>query len=963
MRIALNLYCRASCIPLVLVGLLVSAPAKALDAYETSDESSQQSIVVSGTRIARSDLDNPMPINVIEMDNYLKVGITHPYDALQQDPAISPGTGLSNSYGGAADAGIQTVSLRNMGTARTLTLVDGKRRVPGSSGTAAVDLNMISPALIERIEVVTGGAAAIYGADAVTGVVNVITKDSIDGLHINATTGISQQGDGARTTVSLATGGEFADNRGSFTIGGSWSKTNPIFSGDRDFSRNRILFQSNPLNTGANDGIVDSIMIKDFRQLFVGYQPSFYEAATDTVFIVDPINNVVREPIGGTKITSGTTAFWSGGEGGQLEDKRMLRSGLEAFTASAKVKYDISDAITYRGRFDYGRSNYSSSTSVFRQDFRANTMNNAGGDVALLDNPFVPTALADYMNANDLDRLNISRAYYNFPQIQTLHTYESMTLEQGLEGKLADRLNWNAFFQYGRTTDDMSLTNTPIASRYVAARDVISDPVSGVPVCRDENARAAGCVPLNIFSQEALTQAQKDWMLTTRTMNYEVTQKIFGAGLSGTAFSLPYGDVAFATGIERRIETVDRQDDPRAASGDVAYFGLVGPIPSMKADQTITELYGEAVIPLLADLPFIRRLDVEGAYRYSHYKDTFGGTNTWKVGATWDVGSGLVLRGVRSRSVRAPNFGELYGPQTSSASGSPADTCMGVAYHLSPTRTANCKALGIDAPLAYNQLGPVIISGGNPDLNPETADTLTLGAVYQPRFLPGLAVTADYWDISISDVIASFGSADVYRLCTDLPSIDNVFCQSTERDPVTKLATIQRTFLVNAQELKRSGIDFGLHYRRAIGGGQLGIALRASYLLEAMTSTTPGLEAGDVISTGNYSNPRLKGTMMVNYGTEKLDIALNTRFIGSAKYTVGRTITAESYEPDLYNIGAAVYNDLSIGFQPDERFKFSVGVQNLFNVEPKEIAAIQYGGGGIYDTIGRYFFTNVKLAL
>lgn len=948
----------------IVAGIALAVPAAAMDVGADDGASAEgDTIIVSGSRIAREDLDNPMPVNVIAMDNYLKVGITHPYDALQQDPTISPGTGLSNSYGGANDAGIQTVSLRNMGTARTLTLVDGKRRVPGSSGTAAVDLNMISPALIDRIEVVTGGAAAIYGADAVTGVVNVITKDRIEGLHIHATTGISERGDGARTTLSAATGGQFSEGRGSFTLGASWSKTNPIFSGDRDFSRNRILFQSNPLNSGANDGIIDSIMIKDFRQIFVGYQPSFYDAATDTVFIVDPVNNVVREPIGGTKITTGTTAFWSGGEGGQLEDKRMLRSGLEAMTLSAKAKFEISDALTYHARFDYGRTNYSSSTSVFRQDFRANTMNNFGGDVALLDNPFVPSALADYMISNGLDRLNISRAYYNFPKIDTLHTYKSLTIEQGVEGKLSNRLNWNAFFQYGRTTDNMALTNTPIASRYVAARDAVADPISGQAICRDDAARAAGCVPLDIFSQDALTSAQKNWMLTTRRMNYEISQKIFGAGLSGTAFRLPNGDVAIAAGVERRIESVDREDDPRAASGDVAYFGLVGPIPAMKARQSITEIYGEIVIPVLKDLPLIRRLDVEGAYRYSHYDGTFGGTNTWKLGGSWDVGGGLVLRTVRSRSVRAPNFGELYGPQTSNASGSPADTCMGVAYNLTPTRAANCKALGIDAPLAYNQLGPVIISGGNPDLKPETADTLTLGAVYQPRFIPGLDLTVDYWDISISDVIASFGSGDVFRLCTDLPTINNVFCQSTERDPVTKLATVQRTFLVNAQEMKRRGIDFGMHYRTQIGAGQLGIALRASYLLEAMTSTTPGIEAGDVISTGHYTNPRLKGTMMVNYGTDKFDIALNSRFIGQAKYAVGRTVTSESYAPGLNNIKAVIYNDLSFGLQADERFKFSVGVQNLLDVKPKEIAAIQYGGGGIYDTVGRYFFTNVKMTL
>lgn len=920
-------------------------------------------IIVTGSRIARPELDNPMPVSVIDMSTYRSLGITHPYDALRQDPAISPGIGLSNSYGSTSDAGIQTVSLRNMGTSRTLTLVDGKRRVPGSSGTAAVDLNMISPALIDRIEVVTGGAAAIYGADAVTGVVNIITKDSVDGLHIDATTGISRYGDAARTTVSVATGGRFADDRGSFTVGGTWLKSDPFYSGDRPFSRDRILFQSNPRNTGANDGIVDRVMITDFRQLFVGYQPSFYRPQNDTVYVVDPVANVVRPPIGGTQITGGTTGFWSGGEGGQLEDKRMLQTQLEAFTVSAKVKYDIADAIAYRARFDYGQTDYLSSASVFRQDFRANTMNNHGGDIARLDNPYVPSALADYMIANGLETLNISRAYYNFPAIETRHRYHSFTLDQGLEGRLTDGLVWSAFFQYGRTTDDLRMVNTPMASRYVASRDVIADPVSGQPVCRDASARAAGCAPLDIFSQDPLSQAQQDWLLTTRTMDYEITQKIFGANLAGSAFALPYGDVAIAAGVERRIETVDRKDDPRAASGDVAYFGLAGPIPDMEARQSVTEIFGEIVVPLLRDLPFVRRLEVEGAYRYSHYDDTFGGTDTWKAGATWEPVAGVTFRGVRSRSVRAPNFGELYGPQTASASGSPADTCMGVAYHLSPTRAANCKALGIDAPLPYNQLGPLIISGGNPDLQPETSDSLTLGVVLQPKFLPGFDASVDYWDIDIKDVIASFGSGDVFRLCTDLPTIDNVFCQSTVRDPVTKLATIQRTFLVNAQQLKRRGIDFGARYRTALGDGMFGLSFKGTYLLEAVTRTTPGIAAGDVISTGSYANPRFRGTLITSYANDRLDVALNTRFISAARYAVGRTVTAESYPDGLNRIAPLVYHDLSVGVRLDDRFRINFGVQNLLDIQPKEIQAVQYGGGGLYDTVGRYFFTSVNLTL
>lgn len=929
---------------------------------EASVTGAEGGIVVTGSRIARPELSSPMPVSVITMEAAQNVGRTTAYDALMLDPAVGPGVGLRNTSdpvnNSGSDHGISTVALRNMGTNRSLTLIDGMRRVSSSATSSAVDLNMIPPAMIDRIEVVTGGAAAIYGADAVTGAVNIITRDSVEGLNISAFQGISQHGDGERSVISASTGGKFADDRGSFAIGGTYSWTGAVYSGDRSFSAGRILFQSNPANTGANDGIVDRVMIKDFRQIFVGYQPSFYWAADDTNYIIDVPNNVVRKPVGGTQITGGNYGFWSGGEGGQLEDRRMLQAQLEAFSLIGKIKYDVTDAITYEARFDYGRSHSLVGGSLFRQDSRANTVNNHGGDVAYLDNPYLPSSLRQFMVDNDLTRLSINRAYGNFPAIEIKHSYESFTIFQGLGGNLLDTLRWQAFFQYGRTADDVSYTNTPLASHYAAARDAVSDPLTGEIVCRDAAARAAGCVPFNIFGNEPLTQAQKDYILTDRTGRRVNTQKVYGGNIAGDIFALPYGDVSIAAGVERRTETLNTRDDPRAVTGEVAYFGLSGRQPDIKASRSVSEIYGEVVIPLLRDLPFAHNMEVEGAYRYSDYSG-YGKTDTWKLGATWEPIAGFALRGVRSRSVRAPNFGELYQPQTEGPSGSPADTCMGAAYNLSPTRAANCRALGILEPLAYEQLGPIIVSGGNPDLRPETSNSLTLGAVFRPHFLPGFDMTVDYWNIEISDVIASFGMSDVYRLCTDLPTIDNVFCQSIERDPVTHLATRMETFLVNAQEMEARGVDIGVNYRKRLGGGTLGIGVKGTYLIKYMLHTTPGLTAGDVQYDGAYSNPRFRGTMLISYATDQFDFSLNTRFVGATKYAVGPTVTAEAY-PDN-SIPSRTYNDVSVGFRVNDSLRIMAGVENVLNIDPPIFPYVNYGAGGRYDVMGRYFFTSVNM--
>ncbi|GEM_PF-346732 len=934
--------------------------ALAADADEASAEAGQ-TLVITGSRIARPELESPMPVSVINMDAARNIGRNTAYDALLLDPAVSPGVGLRTVSdpvnNGGADHGISTISLRNMGTNRSLTLIDGMRRVSSSSTGSAVDLNMIPPAMIDRIEVVTGGAAAIYGADAVTGAVNVITKDSIDGLNLSASTGISQRGDGERAVVSVSTGGKFADGRGSFALGGTYSWTGSVYTGDRSFSAGRILFQTNPANTGPDDGIPNQSMIYDFRQIFVGYQPSFYWAADDTNYIVDVANNVVRKPIGGTQISGGNYGFWSGGEGGQLEDRRMLQSQLEAFSVIGKLGYDLTDSIRYEARFDYGQSNSFLGGSLFRQDSRANTVNNYGGDVAFLDNPYLPSSLRDFMVDNGLTRLNINRAYGNFPAIGIQHDYESFTVFQGLSGDIAGRFNWQAFFQYGRTTDNVRYTNIPLASNYAAARDVIADPVTGAPVCRSATARAAGCVPFSIFGNDPLTQAQQDYILTDRTGRRLNTQKIYGANIAGDLFALPYGDLSIALGAEHRMENLDTIDDPRAATGEVAYFGLMGPTPGITAERKVSEIFGEVVVPVLRDLPFARRLEVEGAYRFSDYSG-YGESSTWKLGATWEPVAGLTLRGVRSRSVRAPNFGELYQPQVAAPSGSPADTCMGTAYNLTPTRAVNCRALGIMEPLPYEQLGPTIVSGGNPNLQPETSNSLTLGAIIRPGFLPGFDATVDFWDIKINDVIASFSAANVYRLCTDLPTIDNVFCQAITRDPVTQLATRLETFLVNAQEMQARGIDAGISYRRPVGGGMLALSLKGTYLLDYMLHTTPGLEAGDVQYDGAYANPRFRSTLITSYDLGRLDFTLGTRFVSATHYAVGQTITDESYNNN--NIPAMLYNDFSVGYSVTDTIRVMAGVENLFDTAPPMFPNVIYGGGGMYDTMGRYFFTSAN---
>lgn len=910
------------------------------------------SIVVTGSRIARPDLESAMPVSVTKMDEAFMLGRVSAYDALKRDPALGIGQDLASASTG-WDAGIQAVNLRNLGVNRSLTLIDGQRRVSSSARSSAVDINMIPVGMIDRVEVVTGGAAAIYGADAVTGAVNIITKRDINALNITATTGITDKGDANEFMVSISTGGKFADGRGSIAIGGTYSKIDPLMFLNRFNESENIGYVGNPANTGPDDGIYDNLRGDNFSQIYYAYDPSFWLNNKEYLYQ----NGSVREAKCDFYFVTGQYSLCDGGDGRTLEDHDQFRGGLKTLSVMGRVDYALTDSIEYSAYFSYGRSTYDGTAVLWRDDARTLAFSGAGGAVAYLDNPYLPDSIRQVMLANGLTRLNISRTYGNFPIREEDHDRENFTLGQSLGGNLTGNLKWQAFWQYGRTEDDAVTRNTPYKSHWVAARDVISDPVTGQPVCRDAVARANGCVPLNIFSKDQPDQALLDYVLGDRHEKRVNTQQIYGASINGQIFSLPHGDVSVALGIEHRKETLKTTDDPLALSGELVH-GFISPAahPELDVSSSVTEAYGEIVIPVLRDLPFIRYLEVEGAYRYSDYK-SIGSTDTWKAGASWSPVSGITFRGVRSRSVRAPNFGELYEPQVVTAQGSINDPCESGFYYNTPTRAANCAALGIAAPLEEYKVGPLTTTGGNPDLRPETSNSLTLGVVLQPKFLPGFDLTVDYWNIDIKNVITQFSFRTLMELCVDLPDINNQYCDRVVRDPDTGVPTSVLSNQINAARLYARGIDIGANYRFPLGAGQFNLAFKGSYLLKQVTETTPGIAAGNVDADGGWQNPRFKATLLTAYSLGKVNIALDTRFMSASTYDLKAT-SDEAY-PDN-SVPARIYNDLAVQWNVSRNYNITFGVRNMFDVMPPYFPAI-YRDRSVYDVVGRYFYTSAKL--
>jgi len=938
-------------------------------------ETTPPDIIVTGTHIARPELESAMPISVINMEDAKNFGRNTVYDALMLDPAVGPGLGDSNSMGSEYDAGVANINLRNMGSNRSLVVVDGQRWVSSSARGSAVDLNTIPSAMIDRIEVVTGGAAAIYGADAVTGAVNIIMKKKITGLHLTATNGISQKGDGNQSSVSAATGLQFGGGRGHFVIGGDYTYTAPLRWSDR-YDR-RHSYYANPANTGPDDGIPDNILANNYGSFNRNGNPSFciYQGTNcakkngQWYQLVNGIVTAIPQD-SYTVVSSGETGTVDGGPGAPVTtglENHFLRNASQKASVYSHLSYDLTPTITWGATFSYAHSFTRAAPEwpEVRTDYRpTNWWGGTTGEIATLDNPFLPDSLRQFMVANNLTSLPIDRSYFNLPRAYERHHRNNFVLGTDISGRLARSLHWQAFVRYGQVTDNITTTNMVGKREWLNARDVIAGPDG--PECADAAAREAGCQPLNFFSTEPYSAALLDYIEFSRHEWNKNSLLDSGVNFSGTAFSLPYGDMSFAAGFEWRREALHTRDDPDtdklddiiiAPGADYAYH------PALDHRRDTTELYGEVVIPVLKDLPFARRLEIEGAYRFSHYSDN-PNTNTWKAAGTWEPFTGLTLRGVYSHSVRVPNFGELFSPIGQATYGHISDPCSGPYIIQNEHRAANCAALmpGLTLPLPYPNLNaPVVYTGGNPDLTPETSNSYTLGAVIQPRFLPGFALTADYWDIKIDDVITSLSYGTILNACVDAANgPDQAYCQFIQRNPDGTVKTVQAQY-ANLAGQRARGIDIGAQYNRRLGAGTVHVGFNGTYLLEQTTISRVGTKGTDY--AGAWNRPTFKATLMTSYSTGMFTIGVNTRFISRSKWSA-TAASDETYE--FSHVPAYVYNDLTFKIRPSEKYSLTFGVNNVSNVSVfpalRDGATHPHSSGGAdygqayYDAMGRYFF-------
>ena len=968
----------------VALGIALAAPAQAQGAAEAAQE---DVIIVTGSRIPRPELQAATPVVVMGAAQIRGQGITNVSDLIQKLPQAGiPNLSKTNSNFSITGNGISTINLRNLGSARSLVLVNGRRFVPGFAGTSIVDINDIPADFVERIEIVTGGASAIYGSDAIAGVVNFVLKDKIEGLTARAQYGISSRGDSRNYGASLTGGLSFgSDDRGSIIANFTYDRDYGLLSRDRAISSQDCRFTCGPESYSS--------FPSQGRFVLIGDSPNILTAASGAptnMFTFNPDNSVENGfPVG---------------YGFNRNSQRRISTPLERYLGAVSAKYDLTDGVT--AFFEGTYAKVKSSSRIEANPFGAGE----GIPAARLsygysvDNPFIPASIAaaiaarnsDGDPANDISSISIARRQNEIFTSSNQVSRDTFRVAGGLRGDIGSKWHWDVSGVYGQLKDHTATQDVELA-KYGFALDAIRDG-TGAIVCRDPAARAAGCVPINLFGYNTASAAASHYVRSElpRTDDVKTTQFVATATVSGTPFTLPYGDLRVSAGGEyRREKSVDNWDALTNAG-----LNSGNQTPDTVGRYSVKELFGEVDLPLLADLPFVNSLSLQGAVRYSKYS-TVGSVFSWNAGGEYSPVAGLRLRGNYAIANRAPNISELF--SAASETFEPVqDPCDGLTSATADAFSAACRQIpAVQAAIAnggtfrYGLADLQSINGfngGNVNLKEEKGKTLTLGAVLQPGFLRGFSLTADYFDIRVSNAIGNVLRSTSIQQCllTALPQ----FCDNVIRDPATGYILTVNSQKINVAKLKTRGVDVNLQYIRALGlwpNDRVALNLLYTRTLEFKFQSDPSapidsglgnIEYGEVFKHKiNATLDYQAGPVSLNWTTTYLSKMVNTP---ESEFNTAGTLAAligifgltpeQAQRAVSHNrIKARLYHDVQLRVRagPDERFELFFGINNLFDRKPPMLEdGLFYGviqgtttAADVYDPFGRRFYAGVQVKL
>lgn len=954
----------------VMAGAMIASPALAQDADVSTEETAEsEAIVVTGSRITNPNLELSSPVSVVSADDIAFQQPVSVEQVLRQLPSAVPSIGAQTNNG---NNGSARINLRGLGTNRNVVLLNGRRVTPRDTD-AVVDLNVIPVALLQRVDVLTGGASTVYGADAISGVVNFITRDNFDGFDARFAQGITEEGDGENFRADLTMGASFDDGRGNAVLNFSYVKTNPVLQGDRDFSLVSLSsVTGNP--EGSPTAVPASISFP-----FIG------RVTPDGQFAAGAQNNFNFNPINLFQTPQDLYSIYT-------QANYEITDGVEAYAEGMYVKSVVEVNLAQSGSF--GNTVTTPLNSPFLSTQQRTFLCNAAVGAAGSGIPAGTDCNAAIAAGTPVNVAVLRRFTEAGPRVQRFET-DSFNLTAGLRGGITETINWDVHGTYGRSNGSEVRTGWGLLSRLRSA-------VAGCPA-----GSAAGCVPFNLFGQEGSITPEMFAFIDVPTRAFRETTFL---NVSGTVdgdigVSTPFAEtpIGFALGAEYRRYTAGSEGDGLSrVPGEVLGAGAAALPLSGEFDSK--EVFLEVVAPLVEDKPFFYNLTFEGGVRYADYS-TVGGTFTWKAGGSWSPIEDIKFRGVYTQAIRAPNIAELFQPQVTGLTGRTTDPCQGTIAQIT-ARGANfpdlCRAqlalVGAPTSLLGNIPGPAAgqiqqTTGGNPDLDAEEARTLTAGVVFTPDILTNFVFSVDYFRIKVTDAITTPTQGDIIDGCFQPTPVPGT-CAATRRNPLdgSLSGPATTTFgpflgLSNLGTIETSGLDFVLNAAQDFDFGQLSLGVNATYTFENLFQATPRSINRECVGyfSVNCGNPQpeFSAITRLTYTSPSrgTDISLFWRYLSAVEVepvapnpqlpvgtptTAGPTAFLEAFRTN----DAANYFDLALRQSVLENITLTLSINNLLDRDPPIVGA-QAGGAGpnsgntfpaVYDPLGRRFVLGVQFS-
>jgi outer membrane receptor protein involved in Fe transport len=878
---------------------LLSTPAFAQSAEDgASAPKDGGDIIVTGSRIPRANVAAANPISVVGAEEIENTGAVNLDSILQRLPASAGFAGnQGNAYWTGRGWGTSQVNLRGLGINRTLTLLNGRRLVSGGTGAnTSPDLNMIPTQALERVDVLKDGASAIYGTDAVAGVVNLITKRNFEGLGLAARQGVTERGDGRSTTIDLSLG--LRNDRGGISFYATFQDTSPINMASRaPCGLGEVGGALVCVNSASTAG--GRAALPNGSQINFNNDPNgngnFYEpyVASKHNFNGNPYINAV--------------------------------SPIQRISTAMFADYAISDDIDFFAEFLY----------THRESKQISTPGTIRNLAISAANPTNPTG----QNITLIQR----RLAEAGPRVAFQDT-NTLQATAGFKGGIAGDWRYEVSAGYGRNTGIDGFTNIANLER---VRNSLNPAVCSFAT--------GAAIPCGDYLGANLTPDVLKYILFTSRDTGGNELLTASADIHGSLFELPGGPLGIAAGVTYRQDKGWRDPDPLTVQG-IANTNQQDPISGKLVSR---EAYLEVSAPILADIPFIEELTLNGAVRYSKY-DLFGGSWNYKFGGDWLFGEGLRIRGTYGTAFRAPTVPELFAGVVQ-GNLTTTDPCSNYSTSSNTVLVANCRAAGV--PAGYVQLGNSILTntGGNRNLKPETAKTLTAGIVYEPKFAPGLTLTADYYDIKIRGGIRSLAGSTKLALCYNTPGLALSFCGPSDiaRSPITGEVSLLSSQLINVGQENMRGIDFGALYAGRLGSLDASLNMNITYLdkyeITPYESAPPIIYDGR-IGGGNGGYPHWRGYGVMTLGKGGFVGTYSVQWIGKAQDFNAAPTQIGYKTKDIF------YNNLQLAYEFDNEARIAFGVDNLFDTKAPYIRSYTDGNTDTmtYDLSYRRYYVSVS---